>query len=119
MITKEQLHDFINHYFEFESAIERLEIALCGKKYGCNLYETDWCIAVGQMLDLFLETHFTTEGVDWITYFMFEDLPDKVVHIKLEKDMLNEELDIEYHLNTFDELWNFLQTNVTKYFKNV
>lgn len=118
MITKEEFIKFITSYKEFESAIDRIEKAVCGRRYGCNLFESDWYEAVGKMLDIFLDLHFTESGSDWITYYLFEDVKDKTV-IVTNKDIFNEEIEVEYHLNSIDELWEFLLSDINLYFKNV
>ena len=119
MITKEEFTRFIEAYQIFEKGLDRLSEALTGSKYGIPLFETDWGDAVGEMLDVFLDSHFTVEGADWVTYYLFEDVDDKLVTVKQEKDIFNEEKEIEYHLNSLEKLWNFLLTDKKLYFKNV
>ena len=116
MITKEEFTKFINQYQIFNKALDRLSEALSGSKYGLPLFETDWGEAVGKMLDIFLDSHFTETGVDWIAYYLFESVEDKKVTIT-KKDMFGEK-EFEYHLNSLDELWDFLLTNKVLYFKN-
>ena len=119
MITKEEFNDFLKAFQTFENAIDRIENTISGRRNSICLWDSDWCESVGKMLDVFLETHFTEEGCDWINYYLFETIKDKVAYIKQDKDMFNEEKKIEYHLNTLDELWNFLLTDRKLYFKNV
>jgi len=119
MISKELFIKYINEYQVFEKAIERVEYAISGKKFGCNLFESDWYSAVGEMLDTFLDSHFTEYGADWIYYYLFEDVDDKEVVITKPKDIFNEQEEIKYHLNSIDELWNFLISDKERYFKNV
>lgn len=119
MITKELFVKFLSQYQRFNVAFERIEEALVGRKYSSNLYESDWYDSVGAMLDLFLESHFTEEGVDWISYYLFEDVDDKAAYITRDKDIFNEEKEIRYPLDTIDELWNFLQSDIKLYFKSV
>ena len=103
---------------EFKKAVERLETAISGKNRCYFIFETDWCEAVGKMLDTFLDSHFTNYGVDWICYFLFEDVDDKAAYVKHEGDMFNEEKEIRYPLDTTDELWDFLLTDKKLYFKD-
>ena len=119
MISKELFVKFLEQYQRFNKAFGRIEEALMGKKFSSNLCESDWYDSVGYMLDIFLESHFTEDGVDWIYYYLFEDVKDKAAYITQDKDMFNEEKEVRYPLNTIDELWNFLQSNVKLYFKNV
>ena len=118
MITKEEFIKFIQSYQEFENSVDRFDKAITGKSYPSILYETKWYEAVGKMLDSFLDSHFTDYGIDWICYFLFEDVNDKAAYIKQEGDMFNEEKEIRYSLESADELWNFLLTDVKAYFKN-
>ena len=119
MISKEDFFKFISEFQTFEQAVDRMEIAISGSKYGCNLWESDWYSAVGKMFDIFIDTHFTEQGADWVSYYMFEDIEDKLVTVKQERDIFGEEREIEYHLNSLEELWNFLLTDKKAYFKNV
>lgn len=117
MITKEEFFKYLEAYKTFDSGINRMAGAITGNKYLMPLYETDWGDAVGRMLDIFLESHFTEKGSDWVSYYLFEDIEDKKVTISIEGDMFRDPGVVEYHLNSIDELWDFLQTNVKLYFK--
>ena len=119
MISKELFVKYLEQYQRFNIAFERIEEALMGKKYSSNLYESDWFESVGCMLDLFLESHFTEKGADWISYYLWEDVDDKAAYIIQDKDIFNEEREIRFPLNTLDELWDFLLTDKNLYFKNV
>ena len=119
MITKEEFTEYILNYQTFEQSINRMEEAFSGKKYGCNLFDCDWVDSVGKMLDIFMESHFTETGSDWVFYYLFENVGDKAAYIKQDKDMFNEEKEIRYPLDTIDELWDFLLTDKNLYFKNV
>lgn len=101
MITKKEFHKFISSYQEFYNGLERFERAITGKKFTCNLLETDWGDAVGRMLDAFLESHFTEHGIDLITWWLFEDV-DKIIY----KD---EEIIAELH--TVEDLYNYIKNN--------
>ena len=118
MITKEEFSKFIINYQTFEKAISRMEEAFSGRKYGCNLFDCDWVDSVGQMLDLFIDSHFTEKGSDWIYYYLFELIEDKKVIITKEANLFKEKEEMEFHLNSIDELWNFLLTDKKLYFKN-
>ena len=119
MISKENFFKFLTEFKIFEQAVDRMEKAISGSKYGCNLWESDWYSAVGNMFDIFIYTHFTEQGADWVSYYVFEPVEDKIVTIKQDKDIFNEEKEIEYHLNSLEELWDFLLTDKEAYFKNV
>jgi thymidylate kinase len=81
MITKEEFTQYITEFQKFDEAIERIEIALNGSKYGCNLWESDWYGNVSKMLDIFIDSHFTEKGADWVYYYLFENIDDKKVII--------------------------------------
>ena len=119
MITKEEFTQYIIEFQNFQQAIERIEEAISGSKYGCNLWETDWYESVCEMLEIFLTSHFTVEGADWVSYYLWEDTDDKAAYVKQEGDMFNEEKEIRYSLESADELWDFLLTDKKLYFKNV
>lgn len=119
MITKEEFIKFVQSYIEFQESIDKFDMAITGKNCPTILFETKWYEAVGRMLDSFLDSHFTDYGIDWICYFLFEDVNDKAAYIKQEGDMFNEEKEIRYSLESADELWDFLLTDKKLYFKNV
>lgn len=119
MINKENFIKFIESYQEFENGINKLDMAITGRNYPTILFECGWYDSVGKMLDTFLDSHFTEEGTDLIEYYLWENVEDKAVYIKQDKDIFNEEKEIRYPLNTLDELWDFLLTDKKLYFKNV
>ena len=120
MITKEQLSEFLDRYSNFDKAITRMEKAISGNSYFCsaNLFDTDWYTHVSEMYDIFLESHFTDEGIDWINYYFFEDIEDHIVTVTVSADLFDKEHEVEYHLNSVDELWDFLLTDKKLYFKD-
>ena len=115
MITKEEFVKFIEEYQTYDKAFERIETAIIGKPYISNMYESDWNLAVGKMLDIFLKSHFTEEGCDWINYWLFEDVDNKTAYFK--EDLFDNER--KYPLDTINDLWNFLNSDKKLYFKNV
>ena len=117
MITKEEFIQYITEFQKFDEAIERIEVAIGGSKWSCNLWESDWYGNVSKLLDIFINSHFTEKGADWVYYYLFENIDDKKVIIEVE-DMFGIEKK-EYHLNSIDELWDFLLTDKKLYFKDV
>lgn len=115
MLSKTEFIDYINEFLSFKKTIDKLSDLLGN----IPIYESNIYSNVGKMLDLFLDTHFTEEGIDWVCYYLFEDIEDKYVKVTKPKDIFNEKEEFEYHLNSLDELWNFLLTDEKKYFKNV
>lgn len=118
MITKEEFVKYLTEYQSFEKAINRLGEAFLGGKGYYFIYECDWYDSVGQMLDIFIDSHFTESGADWIYYYLFENVEDHEVVITKEADMFEGKEEIIYHLNSIDELWDFLLTDIRHYFKN-
>jgi len=116
MISKEEFITFIKEYQKFESAVERLEEAISGKKYGCNLYESDWFQAVGIMFDTFLQSHFNEDGQDLVNWFVFEDV-DHI--ITSETDDLFGNVKVKYNVNNIEDFWNYLMLFKKDYFKDV
>ena len=117
MITKQQFHNFINEYQNFSDAIERIEKAVSGRKYGLNLYESDWYESVGKMLDIFLDSHFSDKGCDLIYWWLWENV-DKIIYEKVNPDLFNGETEVEYDVESFDNLWNYMIKYQKDYFKN-
>ena len=117
MLTKELFFKFINEFKIFDEAVERLEIAISGRKYGCNLYDSDWYNSVGIMLDTFVESHFTNDGQDLVSWWLFEDV-DKIITQKVDPDLFNGASEIEYNVNELEDLWNYMVEYKKDYFLN-
>ena len=118
MISKKEFKDFISEYTKFDKAIERIENAISGSKYGCNLFECDWYISTGKMLDIFLNSHFTEEGCDIINWWMFEDV-DHIIYQTVDSDLFNGRTEIQHDVNNIEDLWNYLLKNKKELFKDV
>jgi len=117
MITKDDFSKFLTEYEFFKKAIDRFGKALGGNEF-YYIYECDWYDSVGIMLEIFIDSHFTEKGADWIYYYLFEDIEDHKVIVTKEADLFGDKEKVEYHLNNIDELWNFLLINKNLYFKN-
>ena len=117
MITKDEFIQFIESYQEFDSAVERISKAIVGKhSWSIDLFESDWFMAVGKMLDIFLKSHFTDDGVDMITWWMFEDV-DHIVWQQVEPTLFDDTEEIKYNLKTIDDLWDYLMEYKENYVK--
>ena len=117
MITKEIFVDYLTNAIKFDKAVNRLEEAISGKPYGCDLYESDWCLAESNMLDLFLRGWFNVQGLDLIYWWMYESV-DKVITQKVDSDLFNGESEINYDVESIDDLWNYLVRYKNDYFLN-
>ena len=114
MITKKEFCEFIKSYQEFQDNIDKFDMAITGKNYPTILFETNWYEANGKMLDIFLDSHFTEEGCELITWWLFEDLD----HIIYETpDLFSQGQKVEYDVNNIEDLWNYLIINKEIYFK--
>ena len=116
MITKEQFKSFLKNWNTYDEALDRISNAVTGKSFGCDLYDSDWNNAVGMMLDIFINSHFTEEGADVINYYLFEDIEDKSIYINKEGDLFDKATEIKYPLKTSEDLWNYLLTDKKTYF---
>lgn len=117
MITKEQFIKFITEYKNFEEAIDRIDQAVSGRSWRLNLFECDWYNSVGIMLDTFLDSHFTNNGCDLVTWWLFEDV-DKLITQKVDPDLFNGESEIEYDVEDIEALWDYIQKYKNDYLLN-
>ena len=115
MITKEEFVKILTNYQKYREGIERIFIALTGEK---SYFECDWMEASDIMFETCINALFTEMGADWIFYYLYEDIEDKRVVVTIDADMFEGKREIEYHLNSIEELWNFLITDKKAYFKN-
>lgn len=116
MITKELFIRFIDEYNTFESSFERIEIAIYGKKYSSDLFESDLYRSVEIIVDTFLHSHFTKSGVDLIYWWLFEDV-EKIIYEKAEKTEFFDEFkeDKETSVETIGELWDYMEKHKNDY----
>jgi hypothetical protein len=106
MITKEQFIRFLKNYQTFQTAFNRIDEALMGKKYSSNFYESDLYESVGMMLDIFLETHFTNKGCDLIAAYLFEDVTE--YYYQKPQTLFEESKEVMYCFETLDELYDVM-----------
>jgi hypothetical protein len=117
MVTKEKFIEFITSYQEFEKDVDRFDMAITGKSYPTILYESDWDMAVGKMLDAFLSSHFNEAGVDLVYWWLFEDV-DHIITQTVDSDLFNGESEINYDVESIDDLWDYLVRYKNDYFLN-
>ena len=117
MINKELFVKYLEQYQRFNTAFERIEEALMGKKYSSNLYESDWYDSVGAMLDLFLESHFTEYGRDLINAYLFEDCRE--FWVSKGKTLFEDKKEEHYEYNSLEELYDVMLKFKNDYFLNV
>lgn len=118
MLSKETFINYIDLVKELFDRIDKLSddvsLMLYSKKYNVNLFDSDWWTTTDKIINVFFTENFTDDGIDWINYFLYEDIQDKRAIVK--GDIFEGE--IEYPLTTVEELWNFLCSNKALYFKN-
>lgn len=117
MISKELFVKYLEQFQRFNTAFERIEEALMGRKYSSNLYESDWCDSVGAMLDLFLKSHFTKDGRDLIYWWLFEDV-DHIIWQTVDPDLFHGKSEIEYNVNNIEDLYDYLVKFKKDYIKD-
>lgn len=116
MITKESFINFIENINTFEKAVDRIEKAISGNRIGgVMLFESDWFDAYSKMSDIFFNSHFTTDGVDLIYGYLYDNL-DKHELIIHESDLFEKERKII--IETPEELWNYLNSHKKDYLLN-
>lgn len=92
MITKEIFVKLINTIDLFEKEVDKWN------NLGLNIFETELCNSVWELIGITLKSHFTEQGYDWIYYYIYED------YHKVFDDNEN-----EIPLNTVDDLWEFVK----------
>ena len=90
---------------DLQKEVEKMDKAVFGNSYN-SFFESPWCDAVGLMLDIFLKTHFTEEGYDFINYQLFEagEHGQKIIETENNKKTT-------YYLNTMEDVWDYITDN--------
>lgn len=115
MITKEILKEIIDLNQTFQNGIERIETALCGKPYSCNLLESDWVIAHEKMFDAFLKSYFNESGQNLLYWWLYESV-DKIIYQKIDSDLFEDKKEIQFDVNSIDDLWDYMIKHKEDYF---
>ena len=105
MISKEYFVKFLSNYQKFDNALERIEKSIIGKR--CySIDESDWAEAVGQMLDLFIYSHFTSAGVDLICAYLWEKCRE--FWIDIDGDLFSNKRREHYTFETLEDLYDVM-----------
>lgn len=116
MITKEIFKKIIDLDQTFKNGIERIETAISGSPYSISgLWESDWVLAHEKMFDTFLNSYFTENGIDLLYWWLYEDV-DKIICQKINSDLFEDEKEIEFDVNSIDNLWNYMIKYKEDYF---
>jgi len=95
-MNKELFKNILNEFIKLEDFADKLSEA------GIDIIETPAYNTSGYLFDRVLEAYFTNEGVNWITWYMFEKRPcPDQIHATDE--------DGNEICNNIDELWDIVK----------
>lgn len=95
-MNKELFKNILNEFIKLEDFTDKLNEA------GISIIETPAYNTSGYLFDRLIEAYFTEDGVNWITWYMFEKRPyPDQIHAFDEDD--NEVC------NNIDELWDIVK----------
>lgn len=112
ILTKEEFIDFFLNYKKFSDSIDQID-----KVLGGCMWESNWCNAVGLMVDTFIYSHFTDKGSDLIQGFLFDNLDGwgLTIYENVSPNLFNkEEKEKCIEINTLDELWDYITKSGNK-----
>ena len=66
-MTKEIFIGYLNHCKDFDKQLEQWQNTLCTTIFESPLIEAAWCLQ-----NDFLKVAFSEEGIDWITWWLYE-----------------------------------------------
>lgn len=67
MLTKEQLNECFELANKFDNCVKTLE------QLGITCIDSEPWLVFYRLFDLFIESHYTDEGFDWIVWWFFEN----------------------------------------------
>lgn len=100
MITKEQFFKFVANSNKYEEEIDKIY-----DMFKLEIWETPLCLAAAECMDLFVDSNFTTAGINMVNWWLYEDA-DKVIFSDSE-----EPIDI----SRLEDFWNYLVENKDTY----
>lgn len=98
MITKELFTKFIENAKAYQKELDRWS------DFGIDLFELPISELSWEFYNQFLELAFTTDGVDWVNWWMFEKFPPYK-----EKPLEAYNNDGVIPTDTIDDLWNIVK----------
>lgn len=101
MITLENFKETLRIYQDFIAKQEILKSA------GIDILESWLNDLPGLLFDQWCKSNFTDEGVDWIYWWLFEDV-DKVIYF--ETDTLFGHQSVKLDITTVEALYNYLKS---------
>ena len=105
MITKEIFLKFIDAAEKYDSEIERWS------DFGINIFEQAIIDYGWELYNLFLETNFTEEGIDWVNWYMFE----RVSIVTGELLSCYDENGSEFYVYNSEQLWDLVKEYTFNY----
>lgn len=103
-MKKEYFVNFIDQHDKYNEEIEKIS-----SFFGDTVYDSNLNQSVGMMFDIFIDSHFTEKGADWINAFIFENWRGDIY----EKDTNK----VLFTIDNIDDLWDYLCTDPKTYFK--
>jgi len=95
-MNKELFKRILNEFIKLEDFTDSLN------ELGLNIIETPLYNTSGYLFDKLIESYFTEEGVNWVTWYMFEKRPcPEQIHATDE--------DGNEICNNIDELWDIVK----------
>lgn len=111
MLTKENFIQFIKAYRQADDLFKDISIIIMGKNNG-YYFESPLYDEFGKLSDCFLKSFFTDAGIDLILDWIYNSI--RVCSI-YKKDLFG---DVKIDLKTIEDLWEYLNSDKIKFFKN-
>ena len=71
MLTKEQFIDFIDVVENYDKEVNRWD------DFGIEIFQLPICELTWNLIDCFVQSHFTEDGQDWIEWYLFRSCTTK------------------------------------------
>lgn len=99
MISKELFIKTINLMEKYDSEIDKWI------DFGLDIFETPLCSIPCEIFNCWIDSHFNTDGKDWIDWYLYER---KSI---ITKEILPcyDENDNKFYVNSVEDLWNIVK----------
>lgn len=105
MLTEEQFIDFINVTENYDNEVTRWS------DFGIDIFELPICELTWNLVECFIESHFTEDGQDWINWYLFE----RVSVISGEVLPCYDEDGNKFYVNNAEDLWKLVEQHQISY----
>lgn len=95
-MTKEEFINLLKEHDDQEARLDTLE------EMGLSIFDSPLIDYGSKMFDSLINAHFTSEGVDWISWWLYEKDGDP--YIKAWDENHN-----EIPMETMEDLWNYVK----------